>query len=78
MVGDPDAEQMLRQIQGMDAKEGSPTRVVQDANRTAFDAMSLLSKQLQKYAPKQTYGTDLFGQGFKQIAQLIAYLSAPR
>lgn len=72
MVGDPDAEKMLRQIQGMDAKEGSDTRVVQQANKTALDAMALLSKQLQGYAPKQTYGNDPFGVGFKQISQLIA------
>lgn len=72
MFGDPDAERLLRQIQGADAKAGSDTRVVQQANKTALDAMSLLSKQLSGYAPKQTYGTDAFGSGFKQIAQLIA------
>ncbi len=72
MVGDPDAEKMLRQIQGMDAMEGSDTRVVQQANKTALDAMALLSTQLKGYAPKQTYGNDAFGNGFKQIAQLIA------
>lgn len=72
MFGDPDAERLLRQIQGADAKAGSDTRVVQQANKTALDAMSLLSKQLSGYAPKQTYGTDVFGNGFKQIAQLIA------
>ncbi len=72
MVGDPDAEKMLRQIQGMDAMEGSSTRVVQQANKSALDAMALLSKQLKEFAPKQTYGTDPFGVGFKQISQLIA------
>lgn len=72
MVGDPDSERMLRQIQGMDAAAGSDTRVVQQANKTALDAMSLLSKQLQGFTPKQTYGTDQFGKGFQQIAQLIA------
>lgn len=72
MVGDPDSEKMLRQIQGMDAMEGSGTRVVQQANKSALDAMSILSKQLQTYTPKQTYGTDNFGNGFKQISQLIA------
>lgn len=72
MVGDPDSERMLRQIQGMDAMEGSPTRVVQQANKSALDAMSLLSKQLTGYTPKQTYGNDAFGNGFKQIAQLVA------
>lgn len=72
MVGDPDAEKMLRQIQGMEAMEGSATRVVQDANKSALDSMSLLSKQLKNYTPKGEYGAGPFGQGFKQISQLIA------
>lgn len=72
MVGDPDAERMLRQIQGMDAMEGSSTRVVQQANKSALDAMALLSKQLKEFTPKQTYGNDAFGVGFRQIAQLVA------
>jgi len=72
MVGDPDAERMLRQIQGADAKQGSDERVVQQANKTALDAMASLRDKLSAYAPKQTYGTDAFGQGFKQIAQLVA------
>lgn len=78
MVGDPDAEKMLRQIQGMDAMEGSPTRVVQQANKSALDAMATLSKQLSGFAPKQTYGNDAFGNGFKQIAQLVATSPATR
>jgi len=72
MVGDPDSEKMLRQIQGTDAAMGSDTRVVQQANKSALDAMATLSHQLSAYAPKQTYGKDAFGQGFKQIAQLVA------
>lgn len=72
MFGDADSEKLLRQIQGADAKVGSDTRVVQQANRSALDAMSLLSKQLQGYAPKETYGNTAFGNGFRQIAQLIA------
>ncbi|MBN9501886.1 MAG: DUF1501 domain-containing protein [Armatimonadetes bacterium] len=72
MIGDPDSERMLRAIQGMDAKPGSPESVVQQANKTALDAMDVLATQLQKFTPKQTYGTDPFGQGFKQISQLIA------
>jgi uncharacterized protein (DUF1501 family) len=78
MVGDPDSEKMLRQIQGMDAMEGSPTRVVQQANKTALDAMALLSKQLSGFAPKQTYANDAFGNGFKQMAQLVATSPATR
>lgn len=78
MVGDPDAEKMLRQIQGMDAMEGSSTRVVQQASKSALDAMAVLSKQLATFTPKQTYGTDAFGQGFKQIAQLVATSPATR
>ena len=72
MVGDPDAERMLRQIQGADAAAGSAASVVQQANRSALDAMAVLSKQLKTFEPKQTYGNDPFGQGFKQIAHLIA------
>lgn len=78
MVGDPDVERMLRQIQGPDAAMGSDQRVVQQASKTALDAMAVLSKQLQGYAPKQTYGADPFGQGFKQIAQLVATSPATR
>lgn len=72
MVGEPDAEKMLRQIQGADAKAGSDTRVVQQANKTALDAMAMLRDKLSQFIPKQTYGTDAFGNGFKQIAQLVA------
>lgn len=72
MIGDPDTERMLREIQGMDAKAGSLEAVVQKANRTALDAMDVLASQLGKYTPKQTYANDPFGNGFKQIAQLIA------
>ncbi|MBI3721909.1 MAG: DUF1501 domain-containing protein, partial [Fimbriimonas ginsengisoli] len=72
MVGDPDTERMLRDIQGMDAMQGSSTRVVQQASKTALDAMAILNKQLAGFTPKEEYGKDAFGQGFKQIAQLIA------
>lgn len=78
MVGDPDAERMLRTIQGADAAPGSSRRVVQDANKAALDAMSELSKQLQKYTPTGTYENNSFGNGFKQIAQLIATSPATR
>lgn len=78
MVGDPDAERMLRQIQGAQAPVGSNARVVQDANKAALDAMAELSKKLQGYTPKGTYGNDAFGNGFKQIAQLIATSPATR
>jgi uncharacterized protein (DUF1501 family) len=63
---------MLREIQGMDAKQGSATRAVQQASKSALDVVSILQKQLNGYTPKQTYGNDAFGLGFKQIAQLIA------
>jgi len=72
MVGDPDAERMLRQIQGPPAPTGSDLRVVQQANQTALDAMSTLHEQLKTFTPKQEYGKDAFGQGFKQIAQIVA------
>ncbi|HZH99066.1 MAG TPA: DUF1501 domain-containing protein [Fimbriimonadaceae bacterium] len=72
MVGDPDSEKMLRQIQGMEAKEGTGTRLVQQASKSALDAMAQLQKQISNFSPKETYGNDSFGQGFKQIAQLVA------
>ena len=78
MIGDADSERMLREIQGQDAMMGSPTRVVQQASKSALDAMSILSKQLKGFEPKQTYGTDNFGKGFKQIAQLVATSPATR
>lgn len=78
MVGDPDTEKMLRDIQGMDAMQGSSTAVVQQASKTALDAMAILNKQLGGFAPKQDYGKDAFGQGFKQIAQLVATSPATR
>lgn len=72
LIGDPSVEQMLRDIQGKDAPAGSPTRVVQQASRSALDAMDVLNQQLGSYTPKQKYNEDAFGRGFKQIAQLIA------
>lgn len=70
MVGDPDAERMLRQIQAGPQDAGS--QVVQEANKAALDAMSILRDKLKLYTPKGTYGEDSFGRGFKQIAHLIA------
>jgi len=78
MVGDPDAERMLRDIQGTDAISGSPTRAVQQASKSALDAIGILQKQLGGYEPKQAYANDAFGKGFKQIAQLIATSPATR
>ncbi|CAN5650545.1 DUF1501 domain-containing protein [soil metagenome] len=78
LIGDPDTEKMLREIQGMDAMAGSATRTVQQASKTALDAMSILNKQLKGYEPKQAYANDDFGRGFKQIAQLIATSPATR
>jgi uncharacterized protein (DUF1501 family) len=72
MVGDPDAEKMLREIQGMAAKEGSAVRTIQMANNSALDAIAALKANLGKYEPKQTYADDPFGRGFKQIAQIVA------
>lgn len=78
MVGDPDMERMLREVQGKDATEGSATRAVQQANKSALDAISILSKQLDGFSPRQTYSNDVFGNGFKQISQLVATSPATR
>lgn len=72
MIGDPDAERMLRDIQGADAMLGSPTRAVQNASRSALDAISILKKQVATYNQTTTYANDSFGNGFKQVAQIIA------
>lgn len=72
MVGDPDSERMLRQIQGAEDASNADARVVQQANRSALDAMAMLRDKLAGYTPKESYGADAFGQGFKQIAQLVA------
>ena len=78
LIGDADSERMLREIQGIDALGGTTTAAVQQASKSALDAMSILSKQVRDYTPKQTYGNDAFGNGFKQIAQLIATSPATR
>ena len=78
MVGDPDTEKMLRDIQGADAMAGSSTRVVQQASKTALDAMSILTKQIDNTKTTQTYAKDSFGNGFKQISQLILNSPATR
>ncbi len=78
MVGDPDTERMLRDIQGTDAMQGTSTRVVQQASKTALDAMGILNRQLAGVKPTQEYGKDAFGQGFKQISQLIMGSPATR
>ena len=78
MVGDPDSEKQLRQIQGSEAAAGSSTRVIQQANRSALDAMSELKTKLSQFESKQTYGNDPFGNGFKQIAQIVASSPATR
>jgi len=72
MVGDADAERMLREIQGMAAEQGTSVRQIQLANNTALDAISALKTNLGKYSPKETYGEHAFGRGLKQIAQIIA------
>ncbi|MCW5945928.1 MAG: DUF1501 domain-containing protein [Fimbriimonadales bacterium] len=71
-VGDPDAERMLREVQGMDAYGSADAEAVRKANLTALDAMAELNKALDSYTPKMPYGNDQFGQGFRQIAHLIA------
>jgi len=70
MVGDPDMEKMLREIQNGSSNPNA--KVVQDANKAAFDAMATLRDKLGQFEPKQKYGEDNFGKGFSQIAKLVA------
>lgn len=72
MVGNMDQANLLRQIQGQDAAVGSATRTIQQASKSALDAMASLQAKLKAYEPKGTYADDAFGRGFKQIAQLVA------
>jgi uncharacterized protein (DUF1501 family) len=72
MVGDRDAERALRAIQGMDNPQNASLSHVQQATDTALDALDTLKGLLGNYTPQQPYGDDLFGNGFKQIAQLVA------
>jgi uncharacterized protein (DUF1501 family) len=78
MIGDADSEKMLREIQGTDAMMGTATHAVQQASKSALDAMGVLTRQLKTYTPAQKYGNDAFGNGFKQIAQLVAASPATR
>ena len=78
MVGNQDAEKLLRQIQGPDAKQGSAERTIQMANDAALDAMTELQGKLATFTPKQTYGNDRFGAGFKQISQIVASSTTTR
>ncbi|MDX2065931.1 MAG: DUF1501 domain-containing protein [Fimbriimonadaceae bacterium] len=72
MIGDSDTERLLRQIQGKEAAAGTSTRLVQQASNTALEAMGILKAQVGKFTPKGAYPNDAFGNGFKQISQLIA------
>ena len=70
MVGNQDAERLLREIQGPEASSGA-VRTIQMANDAALDAMTELQGKLATFTPKQTYNNDKFGSGFKQIAQIV-------
>jgi uncharacterized protein (DUF1501 family) len=70
MIGDADAEQQLRRIQG--ANTDPNARVVQQANKSALDAMKELQGRLAQVQPRGNYGVDAFGAGFRQIAHLVA------
>lgn len=70
LVGDEDAERFLREIQG--AGGGADAASVRKATKSALDAMAELNKSIDGYTSKFQYAGDAFGQGFKQIAQLIA------
>lgn len=70
MIGDADAEQQLRRIQGTNTDPNA--RVVQQANKSALDAMKELQGRLAQVQPRGSYGSDAFGAGFRQIAHLVA------
>ena len=70
LVGDADAERFLREVQGIGG--GADQASVRQATTSALDAMAELNASIDKHQSKFVYGSDAFGQGFKQIAQLIA------
>jgi uncharacterized protein (DUF1501 family) len=70
MTNDADAERALRALQGTAASGQLGT--VKAANDTALNAMDALAAQLDKYTPSGQYADDAFGQGLRNIAQLLA------
>lgn len=70
MVGDADAERALRAVQGNSTDAGDAH--VKESVDSALNAMDALASVLDSYTPSGNYGDDAFGQGFKQIAHLIA------
>lgn len=70
LVGDSDSERFLRQIQGEGG--GAEGEAVRKATVTALDALAELNSKLGEHKSGFRYANDAFGQGFRQIAQLIA------
>ncbi len=78
LVGDSDAERALRAIQqpagtAMAFGPGYSAGVSHagQATSSALDAMDALAARLDEYQPSGNYGTDDFGQGFRNIAHLL-------
>lgn len=70
MLGDPDTERLLRQMQGP-AQAGS-VGAAQKAGTAALDAVAALHDKLGSYTPTGDYGDTDFGKAFRQAAQLVA------
>jgi len=70
MVGDLESEQMLRDISS--GAVNADQKVIQAANKSALDAMVELRDRLSKFTPVGSYGDSTFGNGLKQVAQLVA------
>ncbi|MCC7477070.1 DUF1501 domain-containing protein [bacterium] len=75
LVGDSDAERALRAIQqgpagGMGAYNSGVSHAGKATN-AALDAMDALAARLDQYQPSSAYGSDDFGQGFRNIAHLL-------
>lgn len=69
MIGDPDFDRLMRQMQGTSAAPSE--RLIRDANKTALDAVAELKRKLEGYQVKGQYGSDPFGTGFRQISHLV-------
>lgn len=72
MTGGGDTDVMLRAMQADAAGKPNNHRVVREATFSALDAVSELKRNLAKYKSDTQYGNDPFGNGLRQVAQLIA------
>lgn len=69
---DPDLERAVKAIAGTTTKGETPASLIRRSTRTALEAVEKLREALKNYRSTVQYANDPFGQGLKQVAQLIA------